>query len=277
MASREIFWNVPLGEIVYLLGLAVVAIVVHALYRRLRLWRLGTSDARLKGLWRRIRVFVATMGDGLWHRRIIRDRYAGVMHALIFGGFGLLLVGPFLDFVGEHFVHFMKGHVYLGVSLVLDVGGLLVLAGVGMAAWRRYVIRPARLDRLLDDGVTLALLFLIVATGFAVEGLRIAATELDAHAGWATWSPVGFVFAQAVSGLGEDDNLALHRGLWWGHMLISVGGIAYVFVSFSRLAHIFVSPLNMFFRSLDGKGVLQPIEITETVESFGAAKLQDLT
>src|SRR3990170_8961621 len=137
MASREIFWNVPLGEIVYLLGLAVIAIVLHAFYRRLRLWRLGTRDARLKCVGRRIWAFVATMGDGLWHRRIIRDRYAGGMHALIFGGFGLLLIGPFLDFVSEHCVHFMKGHVYLGVSLVLDVGGLFILAGVGMAAWRR--------------------------------------------------------------------------------------------------------------------------------------------
>lgn len=277
MASREIFWNVELGEIVYLLGLAVVAVVFHALYRRLRLWRLGARDARCQGLGRRIRAFVATMAEGLWHRRIMRDRYAGVMHALIFGGFGLLLIGPFLDFVSEHFVHFMKGQVYLGVSLVLDVGGLFILTGVGMAAWRRYVIRPTRLDRLLDDAVALALLFLIIVTGFTVEGLRIAATELDAHAGWAAWSPVGFVFAQAAGGLGEEVNLALHRGLWWGHMLLSLGAIAYVFASFSRLSHVIASPLNMFLRSLDGRGVLQPLEITETVESFGAAKIQDLT
>jgi Fe-S oxidoreductase/nitrate reductase gamma subunit len=277
MASREIFWNIHFGEIVYLLGFVVVAVVFYALYRRLRLWRLGSKDDRLSSLGTRIRTFVTTMADGLWHRRIVSDRYAGPMHILIFGGFGLLLMGPFLDFVSEHFFHFMKGNVYLGVSLLLDVGGLLVLAGVGMAAYRRYVIRPARLDNLLDDGLALSLLFLIIVTGFAVEGLRIATTELDAHPDWAAWSPVGFVFAKAFSGLGEDVNLTLHRVLWWGHMSISLGGIAYVFLSFSRLTHIFVSPLNMFLRSVDGKGVLKPIEITETLETFGAARIQDLT
>ena len=277
MASREIFWNIQLGGIVYLLGFILAAVVCYGLYRRLRLWRLGSEDDRFSDLGSRIRTFVVTMADGLWHRRIVRDRYAGPMHLLMFGGFGLLLMGPFLDFMSEHVVHFMKGNVYLGVSLLLDMGGLLVLAGVGMAACRRYVLKPTKLDNLLDDAVTLTLLSLVIVTGFAVEGARIAATELQTHPGWSVWSPVGFVFANAFSPLGEDVVLALHRGLWWGHMLISFGTIGYVFLSFSRLAHIVASPLNMFLRSVDGKGVLKPIEITETVETFGASRIQDLT
>ena len=278
MASREIFWNIRLGESVYLLGFILVVVVAYALYRRFRLWRLGSRDDRLKDLPTRVwTLLIKTGADGLWHKRIVRDRYAGLMHLLLFGGFALLLIGPFLDFVSDHFVHFLKGNVYLAVSLLLDVGGLLVLAGGGMAAFRRYVLRPAKLGSLLDDAVTLTLLALVIVTGFAVEGLRIAATELDAHPDWAPWSPVGFVFASAFSGLGEDVNLALHRGLWWAHMLISLGAIGYVFVSFSRLAHVVVAPLNMLLRSTDGRGVLQPIEISETTETFGAAKIQDLT
>ncbi len=279
MASREIFWNVQLGEIVYLLGFALIAVVCYALYRRFRLWRLGSKDDRLSNLPNRVwGLVVKTAADGLWHRRIVRARYAGFMHMLLFGGFALLLVGPLLDFVSEHFYHFMKGNFYLGVSLLLDVGGLLVLAGIGMAAYRRYVTRPAKIDNLLDDALTLTLLSLIIVTGFTVEGFRIAATELDTHSDWAAWSPVGFVFANVFSGLGQDANLALHRGLWWGHMLISLGTIGYVFLSFSRLAHVIVSPLNMFLRSVDGKGVLTPIEITEeTTETLGAARIQDLT
>ena len=64
------------------------------------------------------------------------------MHLLLFGGFAVLLMGPFLDFTSEHVYKFMEGNVYLGVSLMLDVGGLLVLAGLGMAAYRRYVLKP---------------------------------------------------------------------------------------------------------------------------------------
>lgn len=277
MASREIFWNVWLGEIVYLLGFVVVAVVAYSLYRRFRLWRLGSKDDRLSDLGGRVRTFISTAADGLWHRRIVRDRYVAVMHVVIFGGFGLLLMGPFLDSVSEHVFHFMEGNVYLGVSLLLDMGGLLVLVGVAMAAYRRYVIRPQRLESLLDDALTLTFLAVIIVTGFVVEGLRIATTELDTHPDWAAWSPVGFVFAQAFNGLGEDVNLALHQGFWWGHMLLSLGAIAYVFVTFSRLAHIFVAPLNMFLKSPDGKGVLRAVEISETTETFGAAKIRDLT
>jgi Fe-S oxidoreductase/nitrate reductase gamma subunit len=279
MASRETFWNIELGEIVYLLGFLLIAIVAYAVWRRVRLWRLGGKDDRFEDLPKRVwSVVVKTAADGLWHRRIIRKRYAGLMHLLIFGGFGLLIIGPSLDLVSEHVYHFLEGNVYLSVSLILDVGGLLVLAGVGMAAFRRYVIRPERLDTVLDDGLTLGLLALIVVTGFLVEGLRIASTELDSHSNWAAWSPVGFVFAKAFSGLGNDASLGLHTGLWWGHMAISLGTIGYVFVNFSRLAHVFVSPLNMFLRSFDGRGVLSPIEITEeTTETLGAAKIQDLT
>ena len=257
MASREIFWNIPFGEVVYLLAFVVIAAVVYGVYRRVRMWRLGRKDDRLSNLPSRAwNVFVKTMADGLWHRRIVRSRYVGVMHLLIFGGFALLLIGPLLDFTSDHFYRFLKGNVYLGVSLMLDVGGLLVLAGVGMAAYRRYVMRPAKLNNLLDDAVALTLLAVILITGFAVEGLRIAASELDTHSDWSVWSPAGFVFAQAFNPLGEDVNLSLHQGFWWGHMLISLGAIGYIFLSFSRLAHIVVAPVNMFLRTTGGRASL---------------------
>jgi heterodisulfide reductase subunit C/nitrate reductase gamma subunit len=277
MASKEGFWNIEFGEIAYLLGFLVVVIIGYALYHRLRVWRLGAEDDRLSNLSGRIRTFLVTMADGLWHRRIATNPYAGVMHMLIFGGFALLFIGTSLDALHEHVYHFLEGNIYLAFSLFTDVGGLLVLVGIGLAAYRRYVIRPTKLDNLLDDAVALSLLTLIIVTGFAVEGARIATTELDTHPDWAAWSPVGYVFARAFNLLGTDVILRLHQGLWWGHMFISFGTMAYVFVSFSRLAHIVASPLNMFLRPLNGRGVLKPIEITETLETFGAAKIQDLT
>jgi Fe-S oxidoreductase/nitrate reductase gamma subunit len=280
MPSREIFWNIQFGELVYLFGALLIVAVIYGLYRRLRMWRLGSEDDRLRDIPGRIRAFIIkTKVDGLWHQRIIRDRYAGVMHLLIFGGFAVLLMGPFLDFTSEHIYKFMEGNVYLGVSLMLDVGGLLVLAGLGMAAYRRYVMRPSKLNNVFDDGVALSLLATIIVTGYLVEGLRIAASELDVHPGWSVWSPAGYVVAQAFHPLGTDVNLTLHKTFWWGHMLISMGAMGYVILSFTKLAHIVASPLNMFLRtSPTAKGVLKPIEITETsVGALGAAKLQDLS
>jgi len=279
MPSREDLWNIQFGELVYLIGFMVVVAAAYGLYRRLRLWRLGSSDERLTNLPNRIwNLVVKTGADGLWHRRVVRSRYAGVMHVLIFGGFGLLFVGTSLDAIHTHVYHFLEGNVYLVFSLATDVGGLFVLGGLGMAVYRRYVIKPAKLNNMLDDAMALTLLAVIIVTGFVVEGLRISATELDAHPDWAVWSPVGFVFAKAFYPLGSDVNLALHKGVWWGHMLISMGTMAYVFVSFTKLSHMITSPLNMVLRAQSSKGVLKPIEITEeSVGALGAAKLQDLT
>src|SRR4030042_4074424 len=267
MPSREDLWNIQFGELVYLIGLIVIVAAAYGLYRRFRLWRLGGKDERLSDLPSRVwGLLVKTGADGLWHRRVVRSPYAGGMHALIFGGFGLLLGGPSLDAIHTHVYHFLEGDVYLVFSLATDGGGLLLLVGIGMAAYRRYVIKPAKINNMLDDGVALGLLAVVVVSGFMVEGLRIAPPELDAHPGWAVWSPVGFVFAQAFHPLGENVNLTLHKELWWGHMLISMGTIAYIFVSFTRLSHMITSPLNMLLRTQGPRGVLQPIDLeAETI------------
>ena len=279
MPSREDLWNIQFGELVYLIGLIVVVAAAYGLFRRLRLWRLGSRDERLSNLPSRAwNLVVKTGADGLWHRRVVRSPYAGIMHAMIFGGFGLLFIGTTLDAVHTHGYHFLEGNVYLGFSLMTDMGGLLALGGLGMAGYRRYVMKPKKLNNMLDDAAALTLLAVIIVTGFMAEGLRIAVTELDAHPGWAVWSPVGFIFAKAFYPLGENVNLSLHQGLWWGHMLISMGTIAYVFLSFTRLSHMITSPLNMFLRSQSPKGVLQPIDLeAENIGTLGAAKIDDLT
>jgi Fe-S oxidoreductase/nitrate reductase gamma subunit len=280
MASRGDLWNIQFGELVYLLGALLVVAVAYGLYRRLRLWRMGSEDDRLRNLPGRVREFIIkTKADGLWHKRIVRNRYAGVMHLLIFGGFIVLLMGTSLDAIDTHVYHFLEGNVYLVFSLATDVGGLLVLAGLGMAAYRRYVMRPTKLNNVLDDFVAIALLAVIIVTGYIVEGLRIAASEMDVHLGWSVWSPVGLAFAEVFHPLGHNADLTLHKTFWWGHMLISMGGMGYIILSFTKLGHIVASPLNMFLRTPQtSKGMLKPIEITETsVGALGAAKLQDLT
>ena len=72
MASKEGFWNIELGGIVYLLGFIVIAVACYALYRRFRLWRLGSEDDRLNNLGEQnTGLRWARMADGLWHRRIV--------------------------------------------------------------------------------------------------------------------------------------------------------------------------------------------------------------
>jgi len=293
--SREIFWNVPLGEIIYVLAVIVLGIFIYAIYRRYRLWRLGGPEDKFSHIGKRLWAFLVTgivdgllhrkffgLADGLGHRRFsIKDLrpkefHPGIIHFLIFAGCIIFLLGAFLDFISHYFFHFLHGNFYLGYSVVVDVFGILVLVGVILAIHRRYIQKPDRLDNKGEDLIALLLIFIVVLTGFIVEGFRIAATELKTTPDWAPWSPGGYILALGFSSLSQASLLTWHRVWWWLHVLIALGAIAYVSLYRNRLWHIIVSPLNVFFRSLEFKGALVREDFT-TIKSFGVAKIEDFT
>ena len=279
MPSREVFWNIQYSNVVYILAAIGLSFLVFSIYRRYKLWRLGRPEDRFGDMGRRIGVFIRTVVvDVLAHRRFLRDLYPGVMHFMIFWGFVILLLAAALDAVTHYANLHLVGAPYLWFSLITDIGGLLALIGVIMAAYRRYVLKPERLNTVLDDGIGLALLAAILITGYMVEGLRQAATELTSHPDWAVWSPGGLVFAKAFAGLNQASLLFWHRFLWWFHAALAIGAFVYIAVAFSKLLHIFVSPLNIFFRSLGPVGVLTPIDIEDAEAGrLGVGAIEDFT
>ena len=270
-AHREIFWQINYGWVVYILAVIAIFIFLCAVYKRVKVWKLGKSDNRFDHLGARIKAFILTgIIDGLLHRRFLREIYPGLMHFLIFIGLGLILIGAFVDFISHYIFHFLHGNTYLAFSFLNDFGGTLALIGVILAFIRRYLQRPERLDNKVDDVVTLALIFFVVLTGFILEGLRIAAARPPVE--WAKWSFLGFYFFLAF----EHVDLIWYQALWWFHVVLAVGAVIYVCLSFSKLTHILVSPANVFFRSLEPKGRLTSIDI-EQAETFGVSKIEDFT
>ncbi|MBI2832339.1 MAG: (Fe-S)-binding protein [Chloroflexi bacterium] len=293
--GREIYWNVPYGQALYLIAAIVTGLFFYAIYHRYRLWRIGGAEERFDHPGRRMRQFLAaSIIDGIFHRKFFellrglshrrftasdlqpKDFYPGMAHFLIFIGCVVFFAGTALDFIGHYFFDFMHGSFYLGYSVVVDSFGILVLVGVLMAIVRRYGQKPDRLDNKPEDMVALLLILVVVVTGFVVEGFRIAATELKNTPDWAFWSPGGYVLARAFSGLSQDTLLTQHRISWWAHVLISFGAIAYVSLYWNRLWHLIVSPANVFLKSLEPRGALSTIDM-ENSESFGASKIQNFT
>ena len=169
-------------------------------------------------------------------------------------------------------------------SFVWDIfGGVLASVGVAMAAYRRYVVRPGRLNTFLDDGFVLSLLGLLLFTGFLLEALRIGATELNPASdlykpSQAVWSPIGWLFAKSLSGMGLSPAAmqTVHDGMWWTHAAIFTAGFVYVAVGFDKLAHVLVSPMNAYFRTLRPRGALRPMGELEKMTTFGAKDLPQL-
>ena len=247
--------------------LFVVAVVfLYGFYRRSRLWLIGKKENRTdRPKDRLISIWAYVVG----HKRMLKDAYPGWMHLFIFYGF----LVPFIIIVITQANFTLPASLALPLSLFFDLVGALGIVGLIMAFYRRYVKKPDNLTYDTTVGNLIALLFLlgIFGLGFCVEGLRIARTQ----PGWAGWTPIGWVFSQFFSGMGDANQILLHRLLWRLHLFLVLGFVA--FIPYSRMLHIFTGPANVYMRQLTSKGALPPIRDFETAETFGASKLEDLT
>ena len=261
--TREIFWNIVGGGWIYPFAALAVGWMVFGIYRRVRLWRLGGSEARFDRLGER---FSGLLAEIFGQRRLLRDRYIGTAHLFIFYGFFVELIATTLIAIQEWSgIHFLQGTFYLWFSLFADVFGILGIIGILMVAWRRGVQRPAYLNSSVDDWVALTLLFIVFAQGFVIEGARIAVTVLPLPDNWAAWSPGGYAIALMMQGIDPDTLKALHRSLWWIHAMTAFVFIAYL--SYGKLAHIFYGLTNIFMRNLGPSGVLHHPDIEDALEN----------
>jgi hypothetical protein len=71
----------------------------------------------------------------------------------------------------------LQGDFYLVYELVLDLFGLFFVVGLGMAVYRRFVIRPAQIDPTAHFAWVLTLLLVINVTGFVMEACRLAVVQ----------------------------------------------------------------------------------------------------
>jgi Fe-S oxidoreductase/nitrate reductase gamma subunit len=286
MSLRELFWA---GQEVYLnevflpiiIGVLVfvpVLIIIFAFGfgRHYRLWKLGQPDSRSGNWWQRL---MTTLSVALVNIRIIRGKelYPGTMHALIFGGAAILILGKIVRLFS-----YLTGitsppqSVYLYASWASEAGAVLLLIGGAMAVYRRYIIRPPRLDNKPEDSLIYVWVFLVVLTGLMVKGYRIASSDVAA-VDWAMWSPVGYLISHIFPTFivnARNEILVWHRALI--HTVPAFILLGYIWLNRSRLQHILLSPINIFFRSLNPKGALNPVDF-ETMELFGASKIEDFT
>jgi Fe-S oxidoreductase/nitrate reductase gamma subunit len=280
-ATREIYWNIGHGVLLpmYLLSAIAVAVCLYGFYRRLAVYRQGKPLDRLDRLNSRIVFLLKNM---LAQAQVLRVTGPGALHAFFFWAFGLLFIGTLLIMAQADFTAllfgwvFLKGTFYKVFSLVLDSAGLVAIIMLAGLLVRRFVIRPEGLETKRDDYIAHALLFVILITGFVIEGLRMADTELRQHADFAVFSPVGMAVGQLFLDASSATLSFWHRVLWWLHFLLSMCFI--VLIPFTKLRHIFTTSANSLFADLRPRGSLATINLEEEgVEQFGAARVTDLT
>lgn len=275
---RETFWNIPSWAVigVYVGGAIAIAIFAWGVWQRVRVWREGGPEMRWDHLPAR---FALVVRDVLFQARIVSQSYPGIMHATMFWGFLALLTGTALATVDWEITRLLfdyrilKGPFYLAFELTLDLFGVFFLIGLGLACWRRFVVRPARLEPSAKFVYALAVLFVIVLTGFVIEAARLAVTQPS----WGRWSPVGWWLGQGMlaAGMSEGALRGMHLALWVFHAVL-----VFVFIALiprTYFSHLIATPLNIFFAKLGPRGELAKIDNLEEQETFGVSKFEQFS
>ncbi len=273
--TREIYWNVEYGWLVYPLSLVMLAVLGYGMWRRARVWRRGAPSPILGDIGARAR---AVLAYAVGQARVVRSPVAGILHLLLYSGFGVLFIGTLLIALQEDFhIPFLRGDAYLFYSLILDVFGALAIVGAVGLACRRYLQRPPGLDSGWDDAVVLAFVAAVLVTGYVVEGLRIGATELGPHPSWLVWSPLGTGVAVALTSFGVNAGgfRAAHAVVWWVHAFLATGLVAYF--GWSKLTHALLAPATALLRPTSPRGALRAIADFKDPGSLGVGRFSDLS
>jgi Fe-S oxidoreductase len=275
---RDTFWNVPPWAQLALYAGATIAIAafVWGVVQRARVWLGGKPEMRWDRLPARVGQLIAF---GLLQVRVLSQAYPGIMHATIFWGFLALFMGTVLATIDYDItlpllgVKILKGNFYLFYELVLDLFGLFFVVGLGMACYRRFIKRSARVDPDRKFAYALLILFVINVTGFVMEACRLAAVK----PWWAPWSPVGYALGQGflAAGLGDGALRGIYLSVWLFH-----AAVVFVFIALvprSYFMHFITTPLNIFFAKLGPRGAIAKIENIEEAESLGISKFEEFS
>ncbi len=272
-ATRPLMWNVSHGWVMYALLAIALAVCGWGIYRRIDSWRRGKEDGERFSDWgKRFRILLREV---FLQKQVRNSTYPAVFHSLIFYSFLVLFATTLVIMVqydADHLfglnLNVFEGFIYVFFSVASELAGMLILVGIAMAAYRRYVIKPATLRTGREDSLILWLIAGVVVTGYLVEGLRIAANGDP----WKALSPVGAWTAALFQGAGADAQKTLHASLWWLHTILVMSWLAAI--PYTKFFHLLSMPTNAFFSKLKPRGELRREDIEALMESAESEDLQ---
>jgi Fe-S oxidoreductase len=262
--------------------LLVLALAGGLFLRRMsflfRMIRLGRPVDRSGALPAR----VAREGSHVLAQRKLFQRFVpGLMHALIFWGF-LVLLATIVEAVGQavspSFAIPWVGHSgWLG--LIEDLFAAGVLVGLSIALWIRVGVRPERFigSHTVEAYRILGLIFWIIVTLFGLRATRVALGISDFPT---AWTPVSTALSHLFSWLTPGWIRLLMWTFLWAHLTLVFGFLVYL--GYSKHLHIVVSAVNVFLTKTRPLGTLAPLRIDmgaleAGTQSLGAEKITDLT
>jgi cytochrome b subunit of formate dehydrogenase len=260
--SASISLNDPVSIIAFILFLGGVAIT-------LSLWSKGTLGAPTystqekisylaEKIWQVVfsrkiltllKVFVV---DVLLLRGILKESLSRwTIHSFIYLPFFLrFFIGLILLIISKCFpmspsVAMLLDKNYPPIAFTYDLLGLCVIIGIAGATMRRFQKTFQNRPSGGQDIIVLALLGAILVTGLLVEGLRILLTAIPPSV--ALPSFIGYPLSFLL-GLFPFRWEWVYPYGWYVHAILT--GLFIIYLPFSKMFHIFVSPMVLFINSV---------------------------
>ena len=173
--ERELFWKIGAGWLFYVLAAVAMGLLVVGVAAHVRVWLKSAPKGKVAFSGEALK---RTISDVVLGLRVLKGEVpAGIMHALIFWGFVILTIGTTILVIHEHLLSFLAGKSHLLFEISMEIGGLILLAGILWALVRRYLQRVSRLERRLEDAVVPLWLLIVVCSGFILEAVRLAVSK----------------------------------------------------------------------------------------------------
>ena len=277
---------IPIAELIilYATSFSVAGFVLYWWYRSYSKLGIRFSEMVKFGRknWRRIlHHFLVYAG---FQKKILKDRYAGIMHFSIFYGMIILFISTALIALSHDLLkplfHFgiLVGWFYLNFEVWANLGGVLLTIGIVMALYRRLAKR-IELDTIADDYILLSGLLLLALQGFILGALKIYLFRngFDDYR-FVEWS-LSYVFS--FGNVSQGSGILLYRDLWMFHIMTAFAIAAYL--PFSKLSHIALSSVGVSVKEIKTRGEMPtPFILSELMESgnfdfkMGAKVVKDL-
>lgn len=272
------------GNFLFLiLFLAANAFFFLTVYKLYQILLLGQPEDRFDKYGERIKSVLSFV---FGQKRVLREP-SGIGHFLIFWGFVVITIGSIETFgVGVYhnfsYAPVIGKFLYNILYLIQDLFCAGVLVALVVALYRRFVIKPLRLESddpkatKLDAVIIIGLIGILIILLF---GSRAADCQLYAKGEGKYFPPLAFI-SQILSLCFKStpvDNLKFWSSFfWWGHTIIILGFLIYI--PFSKHLHLLAAIPNIFFRRFGPVGELDKMDLEdEEAESFGVSKIEEFT
>jgi len=246
-------------HILLLIGGLSIGFFLYQVQKAIRLVMLGAPDDRF-GSWRaRLSEFIS---GWLGQKRVLRDRFVGSMHVLMFWGFLMLASDMFDLATANTFSDKILPDALFGPwNGMVELGYTMAFIGCVPALIRRVVFAPEKLEHesQLEGNIILFLIFSITTTSFIVESFHDPSSK---------WEPIG----HWVGGMGLADGTVV--AAYWIHMLSIC--IFFVLIPLSKHMHLVMAVPNVFFHDIEPKGKMRPLAVGDDGKAVPMEKILEI-